>query len=650
MRGFMDVLQHKCDNLNRVDMLLDPRPEPMVPARIDVVMSLYLDTTGTDFDRVQSDTVLLIVLDDMGQNADLVFDFASHIWDEAHNGDRGVELVRSEMSKSRQAKAIELVIGARHPFLILTQEQSYLGVQLPRLATRVSFAQVDQRLVDRVADHFWPDDKARVIIKDWEPNVTDLLVASRTAKTRASFYQSIATYQEEALPEEKPATHVPKVLALSAMYGFGEAFDWGMQLAEDLADYRAGKRAWADMDVGVLLTSPPGGGKTTFARALAAECDCPFFPTSYTDWAGGKEASGDTISKKLVQLFAEWRRAAKESGCCIVFIDEIDSIGKRGLDWRQDYWFGPVINSWLAFLDGAVPRDGIVVIAATNYPDRVDDAMRRPGRLDRHIRIPLPDMLAIEGIVDYHLGSVEDDVVPVARALRGKSPAEIMQACKDARRHARTMDRPALAADVLRFLPSRREDSDEDRLVCVHEAGHAIACLEVGYELEDVDVDVGVTHSVQPETSRTEMYRKRLHVAFGGRAAEEVVIGAIGVGCGSDLRHATQMAQAWLFQMGHGGLTYFAPGAALTTPQVAVVEAWLQEGYAESLAIIRRREHQVRKLADALRTRRFMTCEEIVALVTFDRLRFRRSVEAGYDALDRYWGEQQSLDPRQTAD
>jgi cell division protease FtsH len=172
----------------------------------------------------------------------------------------------------------------------------------------------------------------------------------------------------------------PVVTRLRDLSGYGAAKDWGLQLAADLRAYRAGEISWADVDKGVLLTSPPGCGKSYFAGALAAECGIPLVVTTYNDWHSA--SSGDTVSKTLTKLFGEWRKKAA-NGPIMVFWDEIDSIGKRGTYDRADYWYAPIINAWLAFLDGAVERTTIMVVAATNFPDRVDDALKRPGRLEK---------------------------------------------------------------------------------------------------------------------------------------------------------------------------------------------------------------------------------------------------------------------------
>ena len=309
--------------------------------------------------------------------------------------------------------------------------------------------------------------------------------------------------KDDAMPVAAAAGGV--VRRLSEMSGFGEAGVWGCNTARDLVSYMAGTLPWSDVDRGLLLSGPPGGGKTTFARALAMECsevagrDVPLMVTTYTDWSAAGGGIGDSMSKGLTKLFDGWRKKA-ENGPFILLIDEIDSMGVRGGAAHNESWFAPVINAWLAFLDGAVSREGIVVIGATNHPDRVDPAMRRPGRLDRHIELPMPDVDALVGIVRAHLGTdavlTDDELAEAARAVRGRSPAEVGQLAREARRMARWCKRRVCASDLTDAVALLRGpvDAADDRMISVHEAGHAVAAVVLGVDtLLWVDQDQGVT-------------------------------------------------------------------------------------------------------------------------------------------------------------
>ena len=182
---------------------------------------------------------------------------------------------------------------------------------------------------------------------------------------------------------EQDKKRQPPPVRLRDLAGYGDAKIWGLKLARDLKAYKAGKLEWRDVDKGLLLAGPPGCGKTFYARALAAECEVPLIATGYDDWHDS--GNGDTVARMLKKKFEAWRKqAAKEP--IIVFIDELDAIGARGEMGNNNAWFGSIVTAWLAFLDGAEPRTGIVVIGATNFPERIDQALLRPGRLNGRLR------------------------------------------------------------------------------------------------------------------------------------------------------------------------------------------------------------------------------------------------------------------------
>jgi len=411
------------------------------------------------------------------------------------------------------------------------------------------------------------------------------------------------------------------VRRLSEMSGFGEAGEWGMRLAADLQDYRDGTLPWADVDRGILLSGPPGCGKTTFASALAEEAEVDLVATTYSDWHGG--SGGDSVTKGLSKLFETWRKRASKNPI-ILLIDEIDSIGARGGNGHNDSWFAPMINSWLAFLDGAVPRDGIVVIAATNHPERVDPALLRPGRLDRHVALPLPEVAALRGVVRHHLGADADDagLDRAARACRGMSPASVAQACREARRLARvTLHRPVAADDVAAVLGARREEAlrlpgarDLDRRVAIHEAGHALAILGSDVEtLMNVDLDAGLTQSARRRTMTLADVEGRLTILLAGLAAEQALLGSHANGSTADLREATAIAIAAHAEWGMGALGYrVAPLADAMWDRVLrdAVDAILGTAHARASAMVEASRVAVGRLADRLQRDRYLDADE----------------------------------------
>lgn len=197
----------------------------------------------------------------------------------------------------------------------------------------------------------------------------------------------------------------PFVPTVERLHGYGAASGWAMALKADLALWQSRQLDWSALSAKLLLSGPPGTGKTSFAKALCNTLQIPLIATSVSTWL---EASylGDVV-RRMKAAFDE----ASGHAPCILFIDEIDGIGKRarGKDY-DDYW-NTVVNKALELLDGAVRSSGIVVIGATNHPDVIDPALLRSGRLETHIRIPPPDIDALAGILRHHLGNDFSSVI-----------------------------------------------------------------------------------------------------------------------------------------------------------------------------------------------------------------------------------------------
>ncbi len=207
------------------------------------------------------------------------------------------------------------------------------------------------------------------------------------------------TGAEVIRPEPNDGVSAPTALRVETLTGYGAAKEWALDLKADLADYLAGELAWSQMSTKLLLSGPPGTGKTTFARALCNTLQIPLVVTSVSTWLQG-EYLHDVLSR-MADTFAEARREAP----CILFIDEIDGIGQRASASRPyaDYW-NACVNKLLELLDGAIKTDGVIVVGATNRPGEIDEAIRRSGRLETHIEIPRPDIPTLAGILAHHLG------------------------------------------------------------------------------------------------------------------------------------------------------------------------------------------------------------------------------------------------------
>lgn len=411
---------------------------------------------------------------------------------------------------------------------------------------------------------------------------------------------------------------------LADMPGFGpEARAWGLALAADLAEYRADQLLWRDVDRGALLSGPPGCGKTTYVKSLALECEVELVTTTYNEWSslGG---SGDSMSKGMSKLFDNWRAKAKE-GPFILFVDEIDSMGQRGGAAHNESWFAPVINAWLAFLDGAVPRDGIVVIAATNHPERVDPAMRRSGRLDRHVVLPPPAADALAGMLRTHLGTGAElgGLAEAARACRGLSPADVALVARDARRLARTHRRTVAADDVRAVLDARRLRTgvgrELDRRIAVHEAGHAVAVLALGVDtLDRVDLDAALTWTAPPEGWTLADVEGRITMLLAGMSAEDLLLGEHSAGCSMDLREACNLASsihaAW--GMGASGVLALPADMVLRERRTReAVDATLTTAHQRARALVEQHRHAIARVADALVERRYLDADEVRAVI-----------------------------------
>jgi hypothetical protein len=216
--------------------------------------------------------------------------------------------------------------------------------------------------------------------------------------------------QPEA-PSETSVAHPPPTIETLA--GYGEAKDWALQIRDELPLWRAGDLAWRDMSTKVLLSGPPGVGKTHFARALCNTLQVPLLATSVARWLEPSHL-GDVL-KRMKHSFAE----AEAQKPCILFVDEFDGIGRR-VDLSRDYadYWNSVVNCGLELLDGVARTSGVIVVCATNNPSVIDPALLRSGRIDRQIEIPLPDADARLAILRHHLGKdIETVSASVSKAV-----------------------------------------------------------------------------------------------------------------------------------------------------------------------------------------------------------------------------------------
>ncbi|MCU0908118.1 MAG: ATP-dependent zinc metalloprotease FtsH, partial [Rhodobacteraceae bacterium] len=407
--------------------------------------------------------------------------------------------------------------------------------------------------------------------------------------------------------------------------GIDEAKDELEEIVEFLRNPQKFSRLGGKIPKGALLVGPPGTGKTLLARAIAGEAGVPFFTISGSDFV---EMFVGVGASRVRDMFEQ----AKKNAPCIVFIDEIDAVGRSrgvgyggGNDEREQ-----TLNQLLVEMDGFEANEGIIIVAATNRPDVLDPALLRPGRFDRQVQVPNPDIKGREKILGVHARKVplgpDVDLRIIARGTPGFSGADLanlvneaaLMAARVGRRFV-TMEDFESAKDKVMMGAERRSmvmSEDEKKLTAYHEAGHAVVGLTVPQHdpIHKATIiprgrALGLVLSL-PERDQLSVtytkYTSKIAMAMGGRVAEELIFGKENVtsGAASDIQQVTRIARAMVTQFGFsdqlGHIDYANEresylgaynGPSNTSPETqqkidAEVKRLVDEGYATATRIL----------------------------------------------------------------
>ncbi|MBO9518429.1 MAG: ATP-dependent zinc metalloprotease FtsH [Porphyrobacter sp.] len=442
--------------------------------------------------------------------------------------------------------------------------------------------------------------------------------------------------------------------------GIDEAREELQEIVEFLRDPQRFSKLGGQIPKGALLVGSPGTGKTLLARAIAGEARVPFFTISGSDFV---EMFVGVGASRVRDMFEQ----AKKNAPCIVFIDEIDAVGRHrghGLGNSNDER-EQTLNQLLVEMDGFEANEGIIIIAATNRPDVLDPALLRPGRFDRQVVVPIPDIEGREKILAVHMKKVPlaPDVNPrtIARGTPGFSGADLANLVNEAallaaRRNKRlvAMQEFEDAKDKVMMGAERRSmvmTEDEKKMTAYHEAGHAIVSVneEASDPIHKATIiprgrALGMVMRL-PERDNYSYHRDKMHanlsVSMGGRVAEEIIFGhdKVSSGASSDIQYATSLARNMVTkwgmsdamgplqyeEQGEGYLGYGANQRVMMSDETSKqidkeIRALVEGAHARATDILRTQEDKLHLLAQALLEYETLTGEEIETLLNSGKI------------------------------
>ncbi len=451
----------------------------------------------------------------------------------------------------------------------------------------------------------------------------------------------------------KLSSSAQKKVTFKDVAGVDEAKDELQEIIEFLKEPQKFQKLGGRIPKGVLLMGPPGTGKTLLARAVAGEANVPFFSISGSDFV---EMFVGVGASRVRDLFEQ----GKKNAPCIVFIDEIDAVGRHrgaglggGHDEREQ-----TLNQLLVEMDGFESNEGVILVAATNRPDVLDPALLRPGRFDRRIVVNRPDVRGREGILGVHTRKIPlaDDVdVPVlARGTSGFSGADLANLVNEAALNAARYNQKVVrmhdfefAKDKVLMGAERRSmiiSDAEKRVTAVHEAGHALLTVMLPHAdpIHKVTIiprgmALGLTQQLPADEKHNysrDYLADQIAILMGGRIAEQITIGSITTGAGNDLERATELARRmvceWGMSAAMGPLTFgkkeeqiflgreiaqhqdYSEDTALRIDQE--VKRIVTDNYARAEQILSEHRARLLDIADALLQREVLDAEQVKRL------------------------------------
>ena len=448
----------------------------------------------------------------------------------------------------------------------------------------------------------------------------------------------------------KLSSSAQKKVTFKDVAGVDEAKEELQEIIEFLREPQKFQKLGGRIPKGVLLMGPPGTGKTLLARAVAGEANVPFFSISGSDFV---EMFVGVGASRVRDLFEQ----GKKNAPCIVFIDEIDAVGRHrgaglggGHDEREQ-----TLNQLLVEMDGFESNEGVILVAATNRPDVLDPALLRPGRFDRRIVVNRPDVKGREGILAVHTKKIpmsdDVDVAVLARGSSGFSGADLANLVNEAALYAARVNQKVVrmldfefAKDKVLMGAERRSmiiNDNEKRVTAIHEAGHALLAvlLPEADPIHKVTIiprgmALGLTQQLPIDEKHNysrEYLQDQIAILLGGRIAEEITLGSITTGAGNDLERATDLARRMVCEWGMsealGPLTFgkkeeqiflgreisqhqdYSEDTALRIDQE--VKKFVSDNYTRAQIVLLRQKQALLDMADALLVRETLDADQV---------------------------------------